>query len=437
MSKVALVFPYFRTRVATETLFPPLGAASLLAQFRRLGVAAKVFDGTFQSFGQIRKALKTYQPDVVGIYSMITLSRNAFRIADAVRKDLPGGLLVAGGPMPTLYPNRYAGPFDVVFRGEADLSFPRFCGDLFELKANRQRLGELPLSTYEGLCGQGHDWQVANPLIHYPELVIQNFPLPDRTEFDHVAYQGAWLQADGTKTTSILTTLGCPFSCDFCSRPIFGSLFRRRNLEAVLDEIEQIRRLGYDSLWIADDNFTLDLAFVERFCEQMIGRKMTWSCLSRSTGIDAGLARLMKAAGCRRVYLGLETGSPATLRLMHKQATLEEGINAVHIFHDAGIETAAFFIVGYPGETVADIDSTFKLALTLPLDGISFNVPFPLPGSSLFDRVTGIEADKDWSQENEVTFVYSSEFDPRWLRRRISQTMRAFAEKKSARSKSQ
>ena len=66
----------------------------------------------------------------------------------------------------------------------------------------------------------------------------------------------------------------------------------------------------------------------------------------------------------------------------------------------------------------------------LVLDEISFNVPFPLPGSSLFDRISGIDPTKDWSIENDVTFVYTSEFDPRGLRRRVRQTMRAFAEKR-------
>ena len=72
---------------------------------------------------------------------------------------------------------------------------------------------------------------------------------------------------------------------------------------------------------------------------------------------------------------------------MKKQASLEEGQEAVHLFHGAGIEVAAFFIVGYPGETTASIESTLRMALELPLDYISFNVPFPLPGSPLFERV--------------------------------------------------
>ncbi len=139
---------------------------------------------------------------------------------------------------------------------------------------------------------------------------------------------------------------------------------------------------------------------------------------------------MMKEAGCQKVYLGLETGGNETLQLMNKKATLEDGVLAVDHFRQAGIQVAAFFIIGYPGETYASIDQTFKFALSLPLNEISFNVPFPLPGSALFDRVSGIDLDKDWSQENEVTFVYNSEFDPRWIRRRVRQTMQAFAEKR-------
>ena len=193
---------------------------------------------------------------------MVTLSRNTFRIAEMVRTSLPDSLLVAGGPLPTLNPERFSGTFDVVFRGEVDLSFPRFCKDLFDLKISRQRLKELSLESYAGLFVQQDELHIENPTVHYTEKELESFPLPFRGDFDHAAYQEVWSRQDCSKTTSIMMTLGCPFSCDFCSRPIFGSLFRRRNFDLVFDEIEQIRQLGYDSLWIADDNFTLDLAYL-------------------------------------------------------------------------------------------------------------------------------------------------------------------------------
>jgi anaerobic magnesium-protoporphyrin IX monomethyl ester cyclase len=138
----------------------------------------------------------------------------------------------------------------------------------------------------------------------------------------------------------------------------------------------------------------------------------------------------MRQSGCRRVYLGLETGDPDTLRLMKKQASVEDGRTAVELFHEAGIEVAAFFIVGYPGETPSSVEATLQWAIELPLDYISFNVPFPLPGSPLFERLHSVNPNKDWNEENEVSFVYDSEFDADWLRQRIGATMQAFADKK-------
>ncbi len=314
-----------------------------------------------------------------------------------------------------------------MFRGEADLSFPRFCADYFERGAATQTMAALPLEGYHGLFVPNHGLRVDNPTTHHGEAELASFPLPDRSDFDHAAYQDAWLGTTRSKVTSIIVTLGCPFACDFCSKPIFGNVVRRRDLDLVFAEIEQIRGLGYDGLWIADDTFTLNLPYLEEFCRRMTGRHMTWSCLARAEGIEAGTVRLMKDAGCRRVYLGLESGSQATLKLMNKQVTVDDGVRAVHLYREAGIEVAGFFIVGYPGETPSAIEETFRLALTLPLDEISFNVPYPLPGSTLFARLGCPDDGTDWNEENEVTFVYRSEFDADWLRRRIAETMTAFA----------
>ena len=414
-------------------LFSPLGIANLTAQLRQRGIETSIFDCTFKTFEQVKREIISFHPDITGIYSMITLSRNAYQIAEMVNQYLPDCLLVAGGPMPTLYPERYSQRFDVVFRGEADLSFPRFCQDYFAQHVTKNNLHQMPVQGYAGLFIKKQLVTTTNPCIHHTEAEIETFPLPDRSDFDHASYQREWFQKTGFKTTSIMTTLGCPFNCDFCSKPVFGNLFRRRNLDTIFAEIEAIQRLGYDSLWIADDNFTLSLSYLRSFCQHMTGRPIDWTCLSRSTGINEEIARLMKEAGCKRVYLGLESGSQATLKLMNKKATLEDGLNAVYHFRKAGIEVAAFFIVGYPGESEAAIEETFKFALKLPLDEISFNVPFPLPGSKLFERVSEIDEGKDWDVENEVTFVYQTEFDQAWLKKRIDQTMQAFEDNKIAR----
>ena len=425
---VALVFPYFRTRARTEVLFPPLGPALLSAHLARAGVPARVFDGTFSSFEALLDDLVAWRPAVVGISAMVSLTGNAVRIAAAARERLPDALLVAGGPLPTVFPDRFLAHVDVVFRGEADSSFPAFCRDYLDRGSTPATLGELPLGEYAGLVADAGGVRVDVPAVHHTQEQIACFPLPDRSDFDHRAYQREWAPA-GSRPTTLLATLGCPYDCEFCSKPVFGRDVRVRPLDAVFAEIDDIMRLGYDGLWIADDTFTLRRDYLEEFCRRIMPLGLTWSCLSRANGIDPSTARMMRASGCTRVYLGLESGSQATLDLMCKQMTIEQSVRAVDVYGAAGIEVAAFFIVGYPGETAAAIEETFAFALRLPLAEISFNVPMPLPGSRLWDRLGAGDPGRDWTHENEVTFVFGTEIDESWLRRRVDETMAAFADK--------
>ena len=268
-----------------------------------------------------------------------------------------------------------------------------------------------------------------NPLPELPQAVYDELPAPDRSQADHQAYHEFWMEKMGGRMTTLMTTRGCPHDCDFCSKPVFGNRFRKRSVGRVMEEVRDIAAWGYDHLWIADDSFTLDLDHVRDFCAAMIGSGLglRWSCLSRVDSIDRDLVALMRSSGCVKVYLGLESGSDDTLRLMNKRTTVSEGARAVRLFHESGIEVGAFFLVGYPGETVGSIESTFSLALSLPLDEISFNVPYPLPGSALHSRVELLVPGDDWDIENDVRYLFRSEFDEAWLKERIARTMADFA----------
>lgn len=273
------------------------------------------------------------------------------------------------------------------------------------------------------------------PPVHHPVETIETLPLPDRSGFDHRRYQEFWEQTAGCRMTTILITRGCPFSCDFCSKPVWGNEFRKPSLDRVFAEIREILALGYDRLWIADDSFTLDTRYLREFCTRKVRERLpfTWVCLSRVDRLDSAIVGLMREAGCVRVYLGLESGNDETLRLMGKQATVAEGIEAVRLFREAGIETSAFFIVGYLGETEQSVDDTLTLASSLPLDEISINVPFPLPGSPLFSRVGSVDTTVDWDKANDITFIYQSEFDESVLREKIQRAGGLFRERKRER----
>lgn len=430
---VALVYPFRREEnpLEEEKLFPPLSVAYLASQMKERSLRVSVHDGTFLTQDEIIRSVAGEAPAIVSMYLMITLYRNASEILDALRKLLPDTLFIAGGPLATLYPERFAEVFDVVFCGEGDLTVSRFCDDFCRSGCDPGDLSILDLTTYPGIYLRKGDFVISVPAVHYPVEVIERLPLPDRSIFDHRRYQEFWEHALGCKMTSIMITRGCPYSCDFCSKPVWGDNYRKPSLERVFAEIRDILAYGYDRLWIADDSFTLDTGYLRAFCQKKIAEELTftWTCLSRVDRLDEEIVGMMKDAGCVRVYLGLESGNDETLRLMGKRTSVKEGTEAVRLFQQAGIETAGFFIVGYPGETEDSIDETLALAVSLPLNEISINVPFPLPGSPLFSRVACVDTTADWRMANEISFIYRSEFDESLLRERIGRAKDLFREK--------
>jgi anaerobic magnesium-protoporphyrin IX monomethyl ester cyclase len=456
---VALVYPFFREEnpVEEEKLFPPLSVAYLAGQMKERGVAVSVHDGTFLTPDEIIRDVVGEEPAIVSIYLMITMCRNGMDLLERLRTRLPGTLFITGGPLATLYPERFAEVFDVVFCGEGDITVPRFCDDYCLAGSNPADLSALDLTLYPGIFLRRRDTDTRDtsrqdtsrqdtepgypdnestvirvPPVHQPLEVIERLPLPDRSVFDHRRYQEFWERTLGCRMTSIMVTRGCPYSCDFCSKPVWGNDFRKPSLERVFAEIRDILSYGYNRLWIADDSFTLDTGYLEEFCKKKIadGFPFTWTCLSRVDRLDEEIVGLMKEAGCVRVHLGLESGNDETLKLMGKRVSVSDGIEAVRLFQQAGIETAGFFIVGYPGETDESIDETLALAVSLPLDEISINVPFPLPGSPLFSRVAAVDTTAEWKTANEISFIYESEFDETWLRERIREAKETFAKKK-------
>ena len=438
MPDIVLIYPHFRTHVRDEILFHPLGIAQLTALLRRSGLNTLVVDCTFRQWDEVVAEVQDARPRIVGIYVMISLSGNAVNLARELRQLLPGTLFVCGGPLPTLRPEQFAGDFDMIFRGEAVNSFPRFCADYLKTSASEIAFSDISrnVDAYPGVyarCPQD------GSSIHCPPqssdaVSLNRLPIPERSDYDHLSYQRFWMaKQEGFTLASIMTSFGCPYNCDFCSKPVFGNSLRRRSIDHIIEEIRDIHRWGYTGLWIGDDCFTFDMERVRAFCRRLIVEKLgtKWTCLSRADRMTAQDVQLMREAGCQIVYFGLESGSNETLKLMNKKTTVEIAEQTVQLFSRSGIRTAGFFMVGYPGETYETIETTFSWALSLPLDEISFTVPYPLPGAGLFDKVCDVVADADWRCENENRFFYRSEFDEEYLKRRIEET---YAEFDSARN---
>ena len=236
---------------------------------------------------------------------------------------------------------------------------------------------------------------------------LDSFPKPSRELFDNDAYKRFYSKKFGYTTTAIMTSRGCPFSCDFCSKPVFGNEFRARASSNVADEIEEVISLGYSRIWFADDCFTLDRNRLLEICDEIIkrGLKIGWECLSRVDTLDPETVDKMKRAGCLRMFFGVESGNDVVLALMKKQITTTQVRKALSLCKNSGIKAGAFFILGYPGENNKTVLETTKFASSLPLDYLSFTLPYPIPGTPLYERLKGEMISDEWEEPKNINLI--------------------------------
>jgi anaerobic magnesium-protoporphyrin IX monomethyl ester cyclase len=199
---------------------------------------------------------------------------------------------------------------------------------------------------------------------------------------------------------------------------------RARSVINIVDEVEEIAALGYDRVWFSDDCFTLNRNHLLDVCVEIVKRHLDvdWECLSRVDTMDAEVATAMKRAGCIGVFFGIESGNDSVLSLMNKHITISQAERAVYAAKTAGLKVGAFFIVGYPGESNKTVLDTLHFASALPLDYLSFTLPYPIPGTPLYERVKGHGVSiEDWEEPKNYRLIrhkllYVSGFSERKLK---------------------
>ena len=187
-----------------------------------------------------------------------------------------------------------------------------------------------------------------------------------------------------------MSTRGCPYACEFCSNVVFGASYRARSPGSVVDEVEQALALGYDRISFADDVFTLERERVLAICDE-IGRRGAPLLLGvprpRRQLRRRAMAAAMRAAGCFRVFFGIESGVDARAAADEQEDDGRRGAGGRGDRPPAGLEAGAFFILCYPGETDDTVLDTLRFATSLPLDYVGLTMPYPLPGTALLARV--------------------------------------------------
>ncbi len=411
MTSVLLIYPYFKPKHDRSIFrFPPLGIIYLGASLRKAGYEVKTLDCTFAERNDALDEALHSGVDVAGIYSMASMKSDSLMFARLLRDKC--GLIIAGGPLPTCDPASFMQDFDIVVTGEGEITTL----DVLQAYEGGHGWDSVPGIVYRNGNGLRHS-NNGDGLVftgrrpHVADLDSIAFPardlLPNNRYLDH------WKKKSLVATTSIMTTRGCPFTCEFCSNAVFGVSYRERSAENVIDEVEQVLSCGYERVHFADDVFTLRKERVMQVCKEIIkrGLRFRWECLGRVDSIDRELAGAMREAGCDRIFFGIESADDSVLRLMNKKITVAAARRAVEAARYAGIKTGAFFILCYPGETDDTVLNTIRFSTSLPLDYLSFTMPYPLPGTVLYERVKRRGVSRELKARHNLISDHSLIFD--------------------------
>lgn len=361
---------------------------------------------------QFAKVVEVTQPDLVGVqcYTFdIAQVRRILKEVKGISREIVtvvGGAHMSSDSIGAM--TDFGMNLDFGFGGECELSFPRF---LNAFEAGRSSAyGDIP-----GLVWRNNERIITNPQVLVSDLDALGLPALDliRPDTYPESQHGAFYEQ--FPICPIITTRGCPYSCTFCSAPIIsGKKLRHHSVAYVRDMILRLyHRFGIREIHIVDDNFTMDIDYAKSVMRMIIDLNLGIS-LAMPNGIrmdwlDDELLELMRAAGVYVVSVAVESGNDRILKDMKKVMTVAKIRECVARIRRHGLDVAAFFILGFPGETKQTIKDTIRLSRQLDLLRANFFTYLPLPGTQSYRELvqSGEIKNVDWDSFLFMTAAYT------------------------------
>ncbi|MGK3993489.1 radical SAM protein [Sorangium sp. So ce1024] len=344
----------------------PYGLFSLGAQAIRAGHQVKVLNLSSYPFSQVERIVRALDADVFGMSCWTANRRGVALTARCIRQHHPGAHIVVGGPHATPLAAemlRHHPEIDTVALGESELSFLEL---LDRLEAGRPATG---------IAGTAYrvDGRVE---LGPPRAAIEDL---DALESPH----------DHFATHIVMTSRGCPWACTFCgAEATWGRGFRGQSVPRVLDALEAaVSKLPVKMVQIKDDTFTTNRKRVIDICRGIRERKISflWSCDTRVDVLGDDLLREMRLAGCQRLSLGVESGSPSILRNIDKKITVKKIIESTELAKKYGIQVRYYMMLGNRGETAETFRETLAFLEAARPHQYIFSCLSIYPGTRDFD----------------------------------------------------
>ena len=401
--KILLTHGYFLNDDPKEKIimkpYAPLGILYVSAYLERKGFSNEVFDTTFSSMQKLREYLLEFKPDVVAIYVNLMTKLNVLEIIKFIKSNLNQANIVLGGPE---------------IRYNAD-DFLNFGADYLVIGEGEETSLELMIALNEkryddiknipGLGFKNQNNEIVFTLEREKLKEVDSLPFPGRDKINLQLYLNAWKERHGENAISISTMRGCPYTCKWCSRAVYGLSYRRRSPENVCDELELIQKeYNPDTLWFVDDVFTISHKWLNEFNETLKQRnlKIKFECITRADRMNEEVIKLLKDAGCFRVWIGAESGSQKVIDLMDRRVDVDQVRQMIKLTQNNGIQAGTFIMLGYPGETEDDIEETIKHLKESNPEYFTITVAYPIRGTELFAEVEAVQTNNfNWDSNSD------------------------------------
>lgn len=383
----------------------PLGILYISAWLEKNGYDNEVFDSTFSSFDQLTSTILKNKPRIVAIYTNLMTKLNVLRIIRFIksRPDLQQTKIVLGGPEVRNHADNFLQHgADFIVLGEGEES-------MLEL-TNWIMKEEGDLSMIAGIMYRKDNDCICKNKERDKLKDLDRLPLPNRQKVNLQLYFNAWKEKHGTSSITLNTMRGCPYSCKWCSRAVYGASYRRRSPAHVADEIAWIQsNYSVDSIWFVDDVFTISHKWLASFNAELKQRniKVAYECITRADRMNEEVVKQLKESGCFRVWIGAESGSQKVIDLMDRRVEVEQVRDMIRMAKSYGIQAGTFIMVGYPGETKEDIFETARHLKSSDPDHFTITVAYPIKGTPLYEEVESRFIDKlswDKSTDRDIDF---------------------------------
>ncbi|MFX1256939.1 MAG: B12-binding domain-containing radical SAM protein [Promethearchaeota archaeon] len=382
--------------------WPPLGITLIGTILKEEGHQVRLLDQASNgfSFEEVLNWIKRIDPEIIGITTFTIGFLSSIKISTMVKKWNPNVKIILGHYHPTICADKilkkYNHIVDFCVRGENEY----ILSNLINYLENNPR--------HEPTNILGISYQFNGKIKHNLDCPINknldDLPFPNRSLLKIQYRQNlAGIELMDSKLATTFFTRGCPYECAYCAVAKFSNKrYRTKSPERLVEEFSYLASQGYSEIAFVDDNFSLNLNNVLKFCKLLKNENLdvNWHAEMRVDNVSREFFKHMALAGCKSISFGIESANQRILDYYNKKITPDQSLKAIKMAKKANIDfLIGLFMLGAPSEKISECQNTIKFAMNSGLDFFFLNVVEAWPGIPMWDDLVAkgiIDEKKYW-----------------------------------------